>query len=195
MKNAILLLLMLPLFCRTDILAQEGYVLAKADIRMDGTSTLHDWTAAVTETTGEAQLLVSENSLRDIRSMTLSMDVRSIRSEKGSVMDNNIRKTMHADKYPTIRFQLTKIARLTEKDRHYDLLADGNLTIAGVTKAVRLLVTGTAQADGFAFQGSHRLRMTDFRLEPPVMFLGSLKTGDEVTIHFESTFRKHLPPQ
>jgi hypothetical protein len=30
--------------------------------------------------------------------------------------------------------------------------------------------------------------MTDFKVEPPVMFLGTLKTADDVTITFEATF-------
>ncbi|MEY3052928.1 MAG: hypothetical protein RLY31_2713 [Bacteroidota bacterium] len=195
MKNAILLLLLLPALLPNHALSQEGFELMDATIRMEGTSTLHDWTAEVTKISGKAALLLSDQTLRDIPTLSISMQVRSIRSEKGSVMDNNIRKTMQADKYPDIRFQLTNIVRLTRKDGGYDILADGNLTIAGVTKTVRLPVSATQQGDRFQFKGSHRLRMTDFKLEPPVMFLGSLKTGDEVTIHFESTFQKPSHPQ
>ena len=65
--------------------------------------------------------------------------------------------------------------------------ATGNLCVAGVTNAITMPVTVLPDADGrIQFAGSVKVKMTDFKIEPPSPSLGgvSIKTGDEVTLRF-----------
>jgi hypothetical protein len=40
----------------------------------------------------------------------------------------------------------------------------------------------------WVFSGSKILKMTDFNVEPPVVLMGTLKTGNEITVTFEARF-------
>jgi len=41
-----------------------------------------------------------------------------------------------------------------------------------------------------ACSGSEKLKMTDYKIKPPVFMLGALKTGDVLNINFSLTFKK-----
>ncbi len=170
--------------------AQDDFKIVNSKIEMAGTSTLHDWTADVTKVYGSGKLSMTAGELTGIDALAITMDAKSIKSEKGSTMDNNIYKTLKASKYPSINFTLTKVNSLTKKGSSYEIKADGKLTIAGTTKTISLLVTGQETGGNIILKGSKTLKMTDYNLEPPVMFLGTLKTADDVTVKFETTLSK-----
>ncbi|MEQ8807891.1 MAG: YceI family protein, partial [Imperialibacter sp.] len=61
--------------------------------------------------------------------------------------------------------------------------AKGNLTIAGKTNAVTLPVAGKRDANGkYSFEGSYKLNMKDYDMEPPTAMFGQIVTGEEVEI-------------
>ncbi|MCU0346831.1 MAG: YceI family protein [Saprospiraceae bacterium] len=169
-------------------LVAQDYKLTKSSVKMSGTSTLHDWTADVTKVSGNGQLTFSNNALSGIKSLNITMTTNSIKSSKGETMDKNMRKELKDKDYPTMTYALTKVNSVTPKAGGYALETEGKLTIAGTTKTINLSVTGTVNGGQITFKGSKKLKMTDFNVEPPVMFLGTLKTADEVTITFETTF-------
>jgi polyisoprenoid-binding protein YceI len=172
------------------LLAQDEFKVVNSKVEIAGTSTLHDWTADVTKVNGSGKISLKGKELSGISALSITMDAQSIKSEKGSTMDNNIYKTLKAKQYPAISFSLSKVNSITPKGNAFEVNADGKITIAGVTKTVNLLVNGTESNGGITFKGSKKLKMTDYGLEPPVMFLGTLKTGDEVTIRFETTLSR-----
>ncbi len=168
--------------------AQIEYKLSKSSVKMAGTSTLHDWTADVTKVSGNGQLTFVNNALTAIKSLNITMTTNSIKSSKGETMDNNMMKQLKAKDNPTMTYSLTKVTSITQKGGVYYLETEGKLTIAGTTKTVNLSVTGTVSGNQITFKGTKKLKMTDFKVEPPVLFLGTLKTDDNVTITFEATF-------
>jgi len=168
--------------------AQIEYKLTKSSVKMAGTSTLHDWTADVTKVSGNGQLTFVNNALTALKSLTITMTTNSIKSSKGETMDNNMMKQLKAKDNPTMTYSLTKVTSITQKGGVYYLETEGKLTIAGTTKTVNLSVTGTVSGNQITFKGTKKMKMTDFNVEPPVLFLGTLKTDDNVTITFEATF-------
>ena len=65
--------------------------------------------------------------------------------------------------------------------------ATGNLCVAGVTNVITMPVTVSPDPSGtIQFAGSVKVKMTDFKVDPPSPSLGgvSIKTGDEVTLRF-----------
>lgn len=187
MKN--LLLFILTIIYTLQGYSQQNYVLSTSKIQIAGTSTLHDWTANVTKASGKAIFSINEENLTAVREMKITMQAGSIKSDKGAMMDKNIYRAMKADKYPEISFSLEKIRSITANGMNSKLSADGKLTIAGTTKSISLVVTGkTINSQSLAFSGSYELKMTDYKVEPPVLMLGTLKTGDLVAINFELTF-------
>jgi polyisoprenoid-binding protein YceI len=168
--------------------AQVDYKMTKGAVKMEGTSTLHDWTADVTKVAGNGQLTFTNNALSAIKSLNITMTTNSIKSSKGETMDKNMMRELKAKDHPTMTYALTKVNSITPKGGAYNLETEGKLTIAGTTKTVNLNVTGTVSGGQITFKGSKKLKMTDYNVEPPVMFLGTLKTDDNVTITFDVTF-------
>lgn len=96
-------------------------------------------------------------------------------------------KALKAKDNMTMTYALTKVTSITPKAGAYNLETEGKLTIAGITKTVNMSVTATVNGGQITFKGTKKLKMTDFNVEPPVMFLGTLKTDDNVTITFDVT--------
>ena len=117
------------------------------------------------------------------------MEVHSIKSNEGSAMNNNTYKALKADSNPEITFALsTQLKSIPAAGR--SVSAKVNLTIAGVTKAIDMAVTASGQPHGnITFEGVKTIKMTDYGIKPPVALFGTLKTGDDITIHFKNCFR------
>jgi polyisoprenoid-binding protein YceI len=65
------------------------------------------------------------------------------------------------------------------------LNATGTLTINGVPKSITMKVEGKRiEGKKYLFEGSQTLLMSDFGIDPPTMFFGTVSTGDAVTVHF-----------
>jgi polyisoprenoid-binding protein YceI len=65
------------------------------------------------------------------------------------------------------------------------------LTIAGTAKKTDLYVQGKVGGDGsLTFNGSKKLKMTDFGIKPPTALMGTMTVGDEVEIVFSVTLKQ-----
>ena len=148
-----------------------------------GTSTIHDWTSEVTDIKGSASLDVADGKLIGISALSIKVKVEGIESSKGRIMDNKTYKALESKDHPYIKFNLA-VAKITPKGDKLNIVANGPLTIAGSTKTVQIAAIGTYQGGSLHFSGSKDLKMTDFGIDPPTAMLGTLKTGDDITIDF-----------
>lgn len=99
-------------------------------------------------------------------------------------MDDNAYKALHTNKYKTIIFRITSI-----KNEGSKLIAYGKLTIAGVTNNIQISTDYKFDNDGqMTISGSVTLKMTDYKIDPPTAMFGTIKTGDDITVSFKSTF-------
>ncbi|MBN8587890.1 MAG: YceI family protein [Rhodothermia bacterium] len=185
------ILWILPLFFLLSINTMaQGYKINRSAVGMKGTSTLHDWAANVTRVRGNGDVKVENGELKAVNSLSVTMDVASIKSTKGQMMDKNILSTFEASKYATIAFQLSS-TKITKQGNGYQVAAKGNLTMHGVTKPVDLTVTAIVNSDGSVqFKGSKKLKMSEFKMTAPVLFMGTLKTSDDVTVNLDVTMGK-----
>lgn len=191
----------LYIFMLTSVLlqasAQTSFVLIpkSSKLMIAGTSSLHDWQCMVEQYSGMLQAVYASNELSDIRSLSFSAIVTSILSvkEDGSYfekgMDKNIYRAMKSDQYPSLTFSLSKVNTITLAGRDYQIQAMGNLRIAGVTKPITISVVGRTEQSGIVFEGTVPLKMTDFSIDPPTALFGTIKTGNEVAIHFKMVFQ------
>lgn len=185
------ILVFLAVFTLTPLVGQE-YSLSSYKMTVSGTSTIHDWTSTVTDVKAEAKLLWDQNRLKAIEALEVKVRSESIISGKGSVMDNKTWTALKKDEYPNIIFKLKKAA--ISPDNPFKVTAFGNLSIAGSTRAVELEAEGVLSGNGLpTFTGQYRLLMSDFGIDPPTALMGSLQTGDEITIDFEVVFSKSNP--
>ena len=156
-------------------------------VTINGTSNLHDWNEKVTSVYGDDIVYWNPDGTFDLEAITIKMQVRSIQSDMGSVMNNNTYKALKADANPEIIFTLTnEVKAIPTKGDEATIIAKGNLTIAGVTRPVDMKVKINMLGNGkLQFIGSQNIKMTDFGVTPPVALFGTLKTGDEITINFK----------
>ncbi len=148
---------------------------------VEGTSTIHDWTADVNEVNATYDL----NPKADVpvSNLSLTVPVKSIESGKGG-MNRRIYDALKSGDHPSISFTMSSAERTGGDAESISLEVTGELTIAGVTHTVTLPVEGKRSGSNWVFTGSHSLNMTDYDMEPPTAMLGTIKSGEEVTIAF-----------
>lgn len=170
----------------TLLQAQQEFVLAPdQELKVEGTSTIHDWHMNTTEAVGAANLVVNGKLVESITSLEVSFPANSLKSGKGG-MDKNAYKALDTKKHETISFQFSALEQ-TSADT---LIANGTLTISGVSKDVTMKVAYTVEEDGVRFMGSLPIKFTDFKIDPPTAVFGTIKTGDELDLTFNTLFNK-----
>lgn len=169
----------------------QGLTLQSARVTLNGTSNVHEWTAAsdaVTLTTvkvaaaAEGDVLDAALKPGGLEAFAISIPVTSVKSPKGD-LDKNMHKALMAEKHPAITFALSRLEPGAAPDTFN---AIGTLTIAGTAKDVSLAVTVTRTAAGLKVTGSAPLVMTEFGVVPPKAMLGMLKTDPKVMVTFEA---------
>ena len=164
--------------------AQSVYEIKASTVTVAGTSSLHDWSSPATQVKAKGSLTVTNGKLTAIPNLTVTIPVRGIKSTKGKVMDNKTYEALKADQHPNITFQLASITSIDAGT----VKAKGKLTIAGVTKTVDLSVKYTVLANGdLRFEGTKEVLMSDYNMEAPTALMGTIKTGNAVTVKFNVT--------
>ena len=163
-------------------------VVASARVSLDGTSTMHPYTASTTtvrvntiEIGGTPSGDVLEYVLQPgaLTAFDVSIPVTSLTSPKDGI-DKNMYKALKADEYADIRFRLHGIEAAGDGYR-----ATGSLTIAGVERDVTLTLQVQHKENTLAVTGNTDLLMTDYGITPPKMMMGLLKTHPKVQIRIE----------
>jgi polyisoprenoid-binding protein YceI len=180
-----LMLVMLMALSYNVLSAQEHYNLIKADQHfvVKGTSTLHDWHMETTDGQGEC-VLTQTNGVMNIQKAEVKFKAEGLESGKNG-MDKNAYKALKTDDFPWIEFKLSAFEAKPEGKG----LVKGNLTIAGFTKPITFDVETVQGTDQITVSGSSAFKLTDFKVDPPTALLGTIKTGDDVTVEFKLTFK------
>ena len=178
----------------------EFKISTESTMTISGTSTIHDWTSKVNEINGTYVMKesISEKKLQKsgsiVASVKIEIPVLSIESPRGATMDNKTYNALTSEEHPNIIFEVTRdqIKSITDpKAETFDLDVTGNLTIAGHTKEVSLILNGQkVDENTLKFKGSIPIDMVTYNVEPPTAMFGQIKTGKDVTIDFELTLVK-----
>ena len=106
-------------------------------------------------------------------------------------MDKNTYKALKTDTYNSISFNLTS-SKITQLEANsYQLKCLGNLTIAGTTRETELIAACKLNADKtYTCSGAKKLKMTDFNVKPPTAVMGTIKTGDEISVAYSLNIGK-----
>lgn len=179
------------LFVFSFAFGQGNYRVSNFSLVVKGTSNLHDWESPAKEIRANGAITLVAGVLKSVQSLDVEIPVKMIKSSKGSIMDNKTYDALKANSNPNIVYKLEKVTSLNKKGDAYDLSTTGYLTIAGATNKIDLSVQGKVGGDGsITFNGSKKLKMTDYNIKPPTALLGTLTTGDEVEIVFQVTLKQ-----
>lgn len=190
MKPYKLLLIGSLLVASGSLMAQDNYSLSNYNVTINGTSNLHAWNENVQHVSGKGDVIKDDGKSFTLQSFSILMEVKSIKSTEGSIMNNKTYKALKSDKYPEITFSLADpIANVPHGASAYSVNAKGKLTIAGVTRQITMPVKISLDGDKkLIVDGSQEVKMTDYGVQPPTAMFGMLKVGDAITIGFKTTF-------
>lgn len=166
--------------------AQTAYKAPGADVKVNGTSNLHDWKMKAEAPAATATFVVKDQ-ITDLTALNFTVNVKNLKSGE-SLMDSRAYSTLNADKYTTITFNLTS-GEVVKQGNGYVIKANGNLTISGVSRPVTLVANGVLNADKtITVTGAQKIKMSDYKIKPPTFMLGMLKVGDEITVNYNLKF-------
>jgi hypothetical protein len=178
-------LVLISLMFSIASLAQVRTHIKSASMLIKGTSTLHDWEMKSSEGNAEAVLSLNKEVLTGFSAFTFSMPAETLKSGHGG-MDKNCYKALKTSASPAITFVLSSSSVTPVDGTTYRIRAIGNLTIAGVTRQTEVIATckWNAADRSFYCTGSKKMKMSEFKVEPPTFMFGTIKTGDEIEIDF-----------
>jgi len=181
--NAFLLLFLIG--SASSLEAQSSFKITESTMTIQGTSSLYDWESQVTEVNGTGKIEAKNKKITGIPDLRVEIPVTSIKSAKGKVMDDKAYGALKSEEFPTIIYQLSALKSIQKKGDGFLLKATGQLTMAGTTRTIEMDVTAIPSGSGgWEVQGAKALNMTEYNIEPPKALMGTLKTGEEVTITF-----------
>jgi polyisoprenoid-binding protein YceI len=160
-------------------------------MKLTGTSTVHDWEMDAKKATGEAQFVFkteTNGELQSVESLTFALAVKDLQSDSNG-LDKNAYKALKADEYKNILYKLSS-STLSSENEGYLLKTKGKLTIAGVTNDIVMDIHLVVNKNGaITSKGSYKMNMTDYKVDPPSYLLGTIKTGDAITLDFEVVYK------
>jgi polyisoprenoid-binding protein YceI len=190
MKTGILLLLIGSWMTGGDLPVQQDYTLSgNYAVSIHGTFSIHSWAETVQKVSGELVGTVNADGSAAIQSIRMVMEVRSIKSDMGSVMDNKTFKALKADADPEITFSITVPFTIRRSAAGDTVSLNGHLTLAGVTRPVIMRVLSFKASMGtMSIEGEQNIKMTDFGVKPPSALFGVMRASPDITINFKTDF-------
>ena len=144
------------------------FVFGESTIEIHGTSTLHDW--SMISKTMDVSFDSAENKITQLKVGVMIDTLKS--GDEG--LDEKAYEALKISKYNIITFLLKS---------HNE---DG--TITGVFKVLDQEKETTLKPDVIndaKVSGSFQVKMTEFGIEPPSVFFGTIRSGDEVTVKYD----------
>jgi hypothetical protein len=156
---------------------------------IEGTSNIHDW--IMTSTTGSTSGTWTFDATgipTSLTNLSFIINVTTLKSEKGSTMDNNAYKAMASEKFPAIKFSSASATIQNKGGNAFTVTAPGKLSISSGIKDVTLVANGKVNADkSLTLDGSYKLVTTDYNVKAISIMLGAIKTSANVNIIYSLT--------
>ena len=169
---------------------------AGSGVKIDGSSTIHNWTVEGKIIGGQFEVdpgfpLQGTPSTGKVNAKAkATIPIRSLKSGKAR-MDEVMQEAMKATDFPRIDYELIDMTLKDAPKTASDPLlfdATGKLTISGVTKTNAMQVScDRTEPTKLKFKSVANLKMTDFGIVPPApsLALGLIKTGDDIKVTVE----------
>lgn len=154
-------------------------------MEISGRTNIRSWSARVVISDYDIRSGKNERELPVFSHFTVTMPVETIDSGN-SRETGSIHEYLKADEYPEITFELTSMNNFTSTNGAYETLAEGILTVAGISRNIE--VKGTLQAtddERIRITGSHEMKMSDFDVETPTALLGAIRARDDMKVSFD----------
>ncbi len=176
-------------FSNSTMLSQQYNVNNSAsELIISGTSSLHDWDIKADQQKG--QIVLDLSNLVQIQKLKFEVLAESLKSGKGA-MDKNTYKALNTKDFKYIIFDLVDVKEVSDLGNgNYKIKSTGKLTVSGVTKTINLDFNLNTSIGKVVLKGEKAIKMTDFKIDPPKALLGTITTGNDITIKYNITFNQ-----
>lgn len=161
-----------------------------SSLKVEGTSNIHDWEMTAKDLQGSMKVQMEDGQLVQLEQLQFAVVAESLKSGKGG-MDKNTYKALNTDKHKTITYELKSVKNLdcTSKTS-CKITTNGVLTISGTRQNVELIFDAKVAGDKITLSGNKKIKMSDYKVDPPTAMFGTITTGDDVNIKFQTVFSK-----
>lgn len=182
-------ILMVFILSLQQIYSQQVKINNKSSkITIHGTSNIHDWDMKTERLSGTASFKTESEKLVGIDKLTLEVKVVDLKSGKKG-MDKKAYSALKKKTHKTINYQLVKVTNIKEStNNNYTINTLGNLKVAGVTKQIPITFKANLKNNNLVLRGKVTINMTHYKIKPPRALMGTIRTGEKVTIDFSTLY-------
>ena len=157
---------------------------ASGTLSFDGHATAGDFVGTTTTVTGQ---LTGATDVTGVRGW-VEAPVNTLKTGNGK-RDKDLNKSMESDKFPRLRFELTRVTRSGGTADSIGILLHGALAIHGVTRDVDLPATVRLAGSTARVHTDFPLNLKDYRIGGLSKMLGMLKMYEDITVHADLIFQ------
>jgi len=166
--------------------AQKTYITVpeQSKVVIKGTSTLHDW--QMDAKNFKTEMVLEEKGEKDLRISGVSFSCKSsdVLGEQ-KLMNNKAHDALKVKQFSDIKFNQSEVKMESANSNSFKGYVIGKLEIAGVSRNVELPFSGEVNSgEDVSVSGSFRMKMSDYGIVPPSVMMGTIKTGDEITLEY-----------
>jgi len=169
----------------TEKIQQQILTLCESpELKVSGTSNLHDWETISTKASGTLTAMINEGEIVEIVSLSVKMPSESLIHEKEG-MNKMVYETLKTNEHEKVNFELVNATKINDKWSF-----NGKFTVVGISQDATFDVTiNKTPSSEYKIEGSYSPKLTDFGIEPPTAMMGQVKAGNKVTITFNVKFK------
>jgi len=156
---------------------------AEGTLSFDGRANVGDFTGTTSTLSGS---MTGGADLGAVRGW-VEAPVATLKTGKDR-RDRDLLKSMEADKYPTIRFDLESVVPAAPADS-LPITLKGRLTIHGVEREVELPGTLVLTADRARVRSDFPLNLKDYKIGGLSKMMGMLRMYEDIKVHVDVTFQ------
>jgi polyisoprenoid-binding protein YceI len=156
--------------------------LRRGTLSFDGKSSLGDFTGLTSSVRGQ---MSGAALLADVRGW-VDAPVKTLKTGNDR-RDRDLIKTMEADSFPTIRFELLGVVPEWERGDSAGVTLKGNFVIHGVTRAETVKGVVVRSTEGVHVTASLPMNLHDYKINKLTRFL-FFKMNPDIVVHIDVTF-------
>ncbi len=156
---------------------------AEGSLSFEGRANVGDFTGTTTTLSGE---MSGGPDLSAVRGWVES-PVATFKTGKDR-RDRDLLKSMEADKYPTLRFDLDDVVGQNTADS-VPVTLKGRLSIHGIVRPAELPGSVVLSADHARVRSDFPLNLKDYKIGGLSKMMGMLRMYEDITVHVDVTFR------